>query len=165
MINFTHIRNTIIKKENLYFLILILVIFYLDRHSKNIIMSNYSDNQFFINDYLNLNLVWNTGIGFGLFSFQANWIYHFIIFIIYIIIIYLFYLTITSKVLQKISLTIIIGGALGNLYDRMFFFAVPDFIDLHYKNFHWFTFNVADIFITVGILLYLTLEFLNKNEN
>ena len=128
-------------------------------------MSNYSDNQFFINDYLNLNLVWNTGIGFGLFSFQANWIYHFIIFIIYIIIIYLFYLTITSKVLQKISLTIIIGGALGNLYDRMFFFAVPDFIDLHYKNFHWFTFNVADIFITVGILLYLTLEFFNKNEN
>ena len=165
MINFTHIRNTIIKKENLYFLILILVIFYLDRHSKNVIMSNYSDNQFFINDYLNLNLVWNTGIGFGLFSFQANWSYHFITFIICIIIIYLFYLTITSKVLQKISLTIIIGGALGNLYDRMFFFAVPDFIDLHYKNFHWFTFNVADIFITVGILLYLTLECFNKNEN
>mgnify|MGYP001322197740 FL=1 len=69
-----------------------------------------------------------------------------------------------SEILQKISLTIILGGAVGNLYDRIVFFAVPDFIDLHYKNFHWFTFNVADIFITFGILLYLTLELLNKNE-
>ena len=119
MINFTHIRNTIIKKENLYFLILILVIFYLDRHSKNIIRGNYSDNQFFINDYLNLNLVWNTGIGFGLFSFQANWIYHFITFIIYnnnLFILFNNYV----KSITKISLTIIIGGALGNFMMDVF---------------------------------------------
>tara|TARA_X000001036_G_C20046373_1_gene549029 strand:- start:218 stop:442 length:225 start_codon:yes stop_codon:yes gene_type:complete len=65
---------------------------------------------------------------------------------------------------EKIIFSIIIGGALGNFYDRIFLNAVPDFIDLHYKNFHWFTFNIADIFITLGIIGFLMREFLTTNS-
>ena len=64
-----------------------------------------------------------------------------------------------SKTSEKIIFSIIIGGAIGNLYDRLTYNAVPDFIDLHYNNFHWFTFNVADIFITIGILIFMIKSF------
>ncbi len=157
-------ENKINFKYTSSLILIFLFVFFLDRITKVKVLNLSHENEIFINNYLNLNLVWNTGIGFGLFSFNANFIYHTITFIIASVIVYLFYLTMKSEILQKISLTIILGGAVGNLYDRIVFFAVPDFIDLHYKNFHWFTFNVADIFITFGILLYLTLELLNKNE-
>ena len=97
--------------------------------------------------------MWNTGIGFGLLSSNSNIIYNSISFIIALVIFFLIYLILKSKMVDKILFSIVLGGALGNFYDRLIFFAVPDFIDLHYQNFHWFTFNIADIFITVGILM------------
>ncbi len=111
------------------------------------------DSRIYINDFMNIDLVWNTGIGFGLLSSNSNLIYNAISFIIFLVIIFLIYLIFKSKIVDKILFSIVLGGALGNFYDRLIFFAVPDFIDLHYQNFHWFTFNIADIFITVGILM------------
>ena len=155
MINLREIKEKIIKKENFYFLIIVLFIFSLDRYTKIVIINNFSENSFYINDFINFDLVWNTGIGFGLFQSSSILLYNSISLLIAFVILFLIYLSINSDKLDKISFSLIIGGATGNFYDRMIFKAVPDFIDLHYENFHWFTFNVADIFITVGIILYL----------
>ncbi len=142
------------KKNNLICFFLILFLFFLDRISKNkIINMSEIDSRIYINDFMNIDLVWNTGIGFGLLSSNSNLIYNAISFIIFLVIIFLIYLIFKSKIVDKILFSIVLGGALGNFYDRLIFFAVPDFIDLHYQNFHWFTFNIADIFITVGILM------------
>ena len=155
----------IINKENLNSFILILSIFFIDRVSKIIILNKFSEYSYFINDYLNLNLIWNTGIGFGILSSTNDLIYHLITFIISIVILFLFYLIAISKIKkEKIVFSLIIGGALGNFYDRIVFRAVPDFIDVHYKNFHWFTFNVADIFISVGIITFILIGIREKNE-
>ncbi len=113
---------------------------------------------------MNFNLVWNTGIGFGLLSFNSKYIYNSITILIGAVIIYLIYFAFKSKFIDKILFSMIIGGAIGNLYDRVIYFAVPDFVDIHYQNFHWFTFNIADIFITIGIIFLLTKDFLIKNE-
>ena len=146
----------IFNKRNLILSFLILFIFFIDRISKIFILDKFNDYSYFINDYLNFNLIWNTGIGFGIFSSTNDFIYHLITFIIGIIILFLFYLGFTSKIKrEKIIFSLIIGGALGNFYDRIIFRAVPDFIDIHYKNFHWFTFNAADIFISVGIITFI----------
>ena len=118
----------------------------------------------FINDFLNINLLWNTGVGFGLFSTNSNTFYNFISLLIFSIIVILIYMVLTSDKNDKIIFSIIIGGALGNFYDRIYYKAVPDFIDLHYNNFHWFTFNVADIFITIGIIFFLMKETLIKRK-
>ena len=163
MIFFRNIKLQILKKENIYFLILILFIFVLDRFSKNSILNNFSENQFFINDYINLNLIWNTGIGFGILSTDTILIYNFITILIGLVIIYLTYIQLFSDKLNKIIFCFIIGGALGNFYDRLIFQAVPDFIDLHYKEFHWFTFNVADIFISFGIIAFIIRSYFVKN--
>ena len=137
--------------------------FVLDRYSKAEIIKNLNDKSLYINDYLNLDLTWNTGVGFGLFSSNSNLIYNLTSLLIVIVIILLIYFLIGSDKYEKIIYSIIIGGALGNFYDRMLFKAVPDFIDLHYKNFHWFTFNLADIFITCGIIAFLLRGFYIKN--
>ena len=108
--------------------------------------------------------MWNTGIAFGLLSFNASYMYNSISAIIALVILFLIYLMFKSKFIDKILLSMIIGGALGNLYDRITLFAVPDFIDLHYLNFHWFTFNIADIFITVGVITLIIKDLFNKNE-
>jgi len=108
--------------------------------------------------------VWNTGIGFGLFSSNSDIIYSLTSLLIAVVIMCLIYFLIASEKLEKIIYSIIIGGALGNFYDRMFFKSVPDFIDLHYKNFHWFTFNLADIFITIGIVAFLFKEIFKTNQ-
>tara|TARA_Y100001958_G_C20748724_1_gene234102 strand:+ start:134 stop:514 length:381 start_codon:yes stop_codon:yes gene_type:complete len=126
-------------------------------------LNNFNENIYFLNDYINLDLVWNTGIGFGLLSSNSNLIYNLTSLLIVIVIIFLIYFLIGSDKYEKIIYSIIIGGALGNFYDRMLFKAVPDFIDLHYKNFHWFTFNLADIFITCGIIAFLLRGFYIKN--
>ena len=118
-------------------------------------MSNFSESSFYINQFLNLDLTWNTGIGFGLLSFDSNIYYNSISILIALIIFFLIYLSLISDIYEKIIFSLIIGGAFGNLYDRLTFRAVPDFIDLHYGQFHWFTFNVADIFITLGIIAYI----------
>ena len=163
MINPKEIKNKIITKNNLYCLCVILLIFFLDRYTKLFILNNFTENTYYLNDYINLDLVWNTGIGFGLMSFDNQIFYNLISAIIALVIIFLLFYAIKSKRLEKFSFSIIIGGALGNFYDRISYNAVPDFIDIHYKNFHWFTFNFADIFITMGIIIYL-FSGLNKKE-
>ena len=116
-------------------------IFILDRLSKNQIIYNYNENLIFINEYLNFDLIWNTGIGFGLFSSNSEVFYNFVTLLIGSVILVLTYISLNLDKLDKI-ICLIIGGAIGNFYDRLKFKAVPDFIDLHYNSFHWFTFNV-----------------------
>ena len=153
----------IFTKENFVSILIIFIIFFIDFFSKNYVLSNFSKNTFYINKFINFDLTWNTGIGFGLFSSESNLIYNSISVLITLVILFLIYLAIKSDNFDKINLSIIIGGALGNFYNRIFYKAVPDFIDLHYNNFHWFTFNIADIFITIGIILFILKSFFEKN--
>ena len=164
MINPKEIKNKIITKNNLYCLCVISIIFFLDRYTKLFIINNFTENTYYLNNYINLDLVWNTGIGFGLFSSNSDIIYNLTSLLIIIVIICLIYFLIYSEKYEKIIYSIIVGGALGNFYDRIFFKAVPDFIDLHYKNFHWFTFNLDDIFITLGIIAFLFKEIFKANQ-
>ena len=151
--------------ENLICLLIITVIFSFDRLSKiKMIELLIDNNSLFINDFINLDLVWNTGIGFGLFSSDSNLVYNSITGIICVVIMFLIYLILQSKIIDKVLFSLILGGALGNVYDRLTYYAVPDFIDIHFKNFHWFTFNIADIFITVGILVFITKDLILKDE-
>ena len=143
----------------------ILALFFFDRITKVYfinLQNEGTDVDFYINTYLNFYLVWNTGIGFGLASMDANIYYHILTSIILIINILLIFFLVKSKGYYVYFLTLIIGGSLGNLYDRIYFYAVPDFIDLHIGNFHWFIFNVADIFITVGIISLMFTEIFKK---
>ena len=151
----------IFNKNNLFIAFFILVIFFVDRLTKikviNLLLSN--NESIYINDYLNLDLVWNTGIGFGLFNLEAGFLYHSISMLIFIVILVLIFLTIKSPlVIDKFLYSMILGGALGNFYDRAIYFAVPDFIDIHFNDYHWFTFNFADIFISLGIMLIIFKE-------
>ncbi len=153
------------KKENIYFLSFILIIFFLDRYSKNLILSLLENEKYlFINNYLNLNLVFNTGIGFGFLSLNAGIYYNILSILIFSIILVLIYLMFKSKTSEKIFFSFIIGGAIGNLYDRIIYKAVPDFIDFHVNDFHWFTFNFADIFISLGIIFMILNELVYKNN-
>ena len=165
MIDIKEIKNNILKKENCYLLAIILLIFGLDRYSKIEIINNFSDTSVYLNDFLNFDLIWNTGIGFGLLKSNTALFYNLISTLIGLVVIILFFLALRSKSFDKIIYSIIIGGALGNFYDRVFYNAVPDFIDIHYKNFHWFTFNIADIFITVGIIALIIYDFFKINKN
>lgn len=165
LINFKEIKKDIRKKENIYCLTLIIIVFLLDRISKLKIINEYNESKSFVNDYINLDLVWNTGIGFGLLSDNTPFFYDAITILIGFIILFIFYILIRSKILDKVIISFIIGGALGNFYDRIVYKAVPDFIDIHYNNFHWFIFNFADLFITFGIVGYIVKDFFYKNEN
>ena len=149
-------------KENIYYLLLIIIIFLLDRFSKIKIVSNFSDVTYYVNDYINLDLIWNIGIGFGFLSTESNLFYNFVTIIIGLVILYLIYVFTISKNIDKFIFSFILGGAFGNIYDRLIYKAVPDFIDIHYNNFHWFTFNVADIFITMGIIIFFIRGFFIK---
>ena len=153
-----------IKKFDIYSFIIISLAFGLDRLSKIYVINFIEKNQseLFINDFLNITLNWNRGIAFGLLSFNASIVYHLISILILTIIVYLIYLMVKSDSLGKILFAFIIGGAAGNLFDRFTYFAVPDFIDFHINSFHWFTFNVADIFISLGITLMILKELLFK---
>jgi len=162
LIDLKEIKNKILQKENFYFLAIILFIFGIDRYSKIEIINNFSDTSVYLNDFLNFDLIWNTGIGFGLLKSNTAIFYNLISTLIGLVVLILFVLALRSKSFDKIIYSIIIGGALGNFYDRVFYNAVPDFIDIHYRNFHWFTFNIADIFITIGIILYLLIALLKK---
>ncbi len=160
-------RNLSFKKIIIYFLILI-TIFFLDRVSKLYILNIFEKENvvdIYVNNFLNIILVWNSGIGFGLLSFHKSEIYNFITILIVLINIVILYLAIKSNNLKGYLFIIILGGSLGNLFDRIYYSAVPDFIDLNYNNFHWFVFNVADIFITLGIMCLILVElFFNKHE-
>ena len=150
--------------------IFLIFCFALDRFSKIYIL-NILDNQgqvdFYINQYLNIYLVWNTGIGFGLFSSQNNIFYNLFTSIIVIINFVILYFAFIETKIKSFFLMIILGGSLGNLFDRIYYRAVPDFIDLNYAGYHWFIFNLADIFITIGIICLILSEFIfykKKNE-
>ena len=158
-------QKKIFSKEVIISIILIIFIFILDRVTKIFIINHQTNNQnIFVNDYLNFELIWNTGIGFGLLSQNANMYYHLISLLILSVIIFLIYLMIKAEYLEKILFSLILGGALGNFYDRIIYYAVPDFIDFHINDFHWFTFNIADIFITLGIILILIRDIIFKKK-
>ena len=165
---FKMLQNKIkIQKTDIYSFVFISLIFALDRFSKAYVIEliQLKGREIHLNDFLNLTLNWNTGIAFGLLSSNANLWYHSISALILLIIVYLIYLMVTSDKSGKIIISLIIGGALGNFYDRTNYFAVPDFIDFHIENFHWFTFNVADIFISIGIIMMLFKEIIFKKKN
>ena len=154
------------KKFFLYFL-LIIIIFFIDRISKLYVINlanTTSSIDIQINNFLNIILIWNKGIGFGLFSFDNNKVYNFITFLILTINLLIIYLIIKSDKIRSLFYVIILGGSLGNLFDRFYYTAVPDFIDLNYKGFHWFIFNIADVFITLGVILMIILEFADINK-
>ena len=157
-----------ILKKNYYFEILILfLIFILDRFSKIYVIylsekNNYS--QIFSSKFLDIHLIWNEGIAFGLLSFSETFFYNLISTIIAIIILILFLMIIRSKGLKKLLLISILGGAIGNFYDRMVYKAVPDFIDFHINDFHWFIFNIADIFISIGVFFMILYEIIDNNS-
>ena len=145
------------------------LIYFLDRLSKIYVIQldkNNLGSDIFNSTYLNIVLIWNKGIAFGLLSFNESYLYNIISSIIVIIIIVLVIMSLKNQGFRRYSLLMIVGGALGNLHDRIFFNAVPDFIDFHIGNFHWFIFNVSDIFITLGVIGMIFFELLNKeNEN
>lgn len=146
--------------------IIVLLIFFFDRISKIFVINlnnKLLGSEIFSSKFLNISLIWNKGIAFGLFSFSEKLIYNSLTIVILIIILIIIFMTIKSEGLKKYSLLMILGGAFGNIFDRIFYKAVPDFIDFHYENFHWFIFNVADIFITLGVIFMILLEFSNKN--
>ena len=154
--------QTILNKNLLINFLLVFSIFLFDRISKIYII--YLDNKFLGNEifsskFLNITLIWNEGIAFGFFSFGDKTLYNFLTILIFAIILLIIFMIINSEGLKKYSLLMILGGALGNFFDRTFYKAVPDFIDFHIENFHWFIFNIADIFITFGVILMILLEF------
>jgi len=156
-----------IKKFFIY-LGIVLVIFFLDRISKIYILNIAESRgmvEINVNFFLNFILVWNTGIGFGLLSFEHSTIYNFITVLIIIINLLIIYLIFKSYDLRAYFFILILGGSLGNLFDRVYYSAVPDFIDLNYKGYHWFIFNVADIFITLGIICLIFVELLNYKKD
>ena len=160
--------NNIIKNFLINFFI-VLSIFCVDRFSKIYVIDFYETNygsDLYNSKFLNISLIWNEGIAFGLFSFSDKFFYHILSFLIGIVILIILVILNKSEGLKKYSLLMILGGALGNFYDRIFFEAVPDFIDLHIENFHWFIFNVSDIFISLGVILMIILEIIsNKKES
>ena len=147
---------------------IVALIYFLDRLSKIYVIQldkNNLGSDIFNSAYLNIVLIWNKGIAFGLLSFSESYLYNIISLIIAIIIIVLVIMSLKSQGFTRYSLLMIIGGALGNLHDRIFFNAVPDFIDFHVGNFHWFIINVSDIFITLGVISMIILELINKDKH
>ena len=162
--------SKILLKKTIVYSMIVLFIFLADRISKLYILSileNLGYVDIDINSYINFILVWNSGIGFGLLSFDQSSIYNLITILIIFINLFIVYLIIKSKDYKVYFFLVILGGSLGNLFDRIYYSAVPDFIDISYNGYHWFIFNVADIFISLGIFCLIFVEFLNykkKNE-
>ena len=160
-----------VKKLNKNFFLnflIVLFIFLIDRISKLYVIHKDKLNfnsEIYSSKFLNIHLIWNEGIAFGLFSFNEDYLYNFLTFLILMVIIFIIFMIWKSDLLRKYALLLVLGGALGNFFDRLFYKAVPDFIDFHVGNFHWFIFNVADIFITFGIFFMIIIELTSKNKN
>ena len=157
----------ILRKSFIVSSLLIFSIFLLDRLSKIYVI--YLDKKFLGSEllsskFLDIRLIWNEGIAFGLLSFNETIFYNALTFLILIIILIIFFMLSKSNGIKKFSLMMILGGAIGNVYDRIFYGAVPDFIDFHIGNFHWFIFNVADIFISLGVIFMILIEFTDTNK-
>ncbi len=160
-------KNETLKKI-LISIVVIFFVFFLDRITKIIILNIAEEAEkvdIYVNSFLNLYLVWNKGIGFGLLSFDEDYIYNIITILIILINLIIVYLICLEKGQKTYFLLAILGGSLGNLFDRIYYNAVPDFIDLNYKGFHWFIFNVADIFITLGIMYLILSELINYKKS
>jgi len=155
-------------KANYFYFIFLVLIFLADRGSKIIILNIFENSEFAsikINSFLNFSLVLNNGIAFGLFSLEKNFYYNILTSIIILIAIFIIFLGYRApNLIEKLSYLMIAGGASGNIFDRLYYSSVVDFIDITINNFHWFIFNVADIFITLGIVILLIREFLNKKH-
>ena len=155
-------------KKNLLYLVLVAFVFALDRLTKFLIIK-YSEPlgelNISVTSFMNFNLIWNDGIAFGLLSFEDRFFYNIISIIIALITLIIIWLAIKSQGIEKISFLMIVGGSSGNLFDRIYYSSVPDFIDININNFHWFIFNVADIFITIGVFLLIILEFVKKKTS
>ena len=160
---------TILSKNFFINSSLILITFFLDRISKIYVINldkKFLESEIFSSKYLNISLIWNEGIAFGLLSFDQNGLYNILTFLIILIVFFIFIMILKSSGFKKYALLMILGGAFGNIFDRIIYRAVPDFIDFHIGDFHWFIFNVADIFISVGILCLIFVELLfNKKKN
>ena len=159
--------NKLFSKKIILYFVIVLFIFLADRISKLYILSileNVGNVNININSYINFILVWNSGIGFGLLSFDKSEIYNLITIIIIFINIIIIYLIYKSKDIRVYFFLIILGGSLGNLFDRIYYSSVLDFIDISYKGYHWFIFNVADIFISLGIFCLIFVELLNYKK-
>ena len=159
--------NTVLKK-NITSLIIVFIVFLSDRISKYIILKlsqPLGELNISVTSFLNFHLIWNNGIAFGLFSFEQDFYYNLFTLLIITITSIIIWLSFKAEGLEKISYLMIIGGSLGNIFDRIFYSSVPDFIDISINNFHWFIFNVADIFITIGVILLIILEFFKKNTS
>ena len=157
-----------LKKKIVFYFLTTILIFILDRISKIYILNiaeKYGEVEIYINQFINIILVWNSGIGFGLLSFEKQFAYNLITLIIVFVNFVILYLGLKSNNLKGLIFFVILGGSLGNLFDRFYYSAVPDFIDLNYNGFHWFIFNVADIFISIGVVCLIFVElFFNKEE-
>ena len=159
--------NTVLKK-NITSLIIVFIVFLSDRISKYIILKlsqPLGELNISVTSFLNFHLIWNNGIAFGLFSFEQDFYYNLFTLLIITITSIIIWLSFKAEGLEKISYLMIIGGSLGNIFDRIFYSSVPDFIDISINNFHWFIFNVADIFITIGVILLIILEFFKKKKS
>ena len=154
-------------KKHLVDFSIIIFIFLIDRVSKLLIINSpetYEQYGISVTSFLNFNLIWNEGIAFGLFSFDDKLYYNFLTIFIILVTIIIIWLMYKSKGFERFSFMMIVGGSLGNIYDRVFYSAVPDFIDIHVNNFHWFIFNVADIFITLGIMCLISIEIFSNKQ-
>ena len=161
------VNNYMVKKKNLINFLIVFLIFILDRLSKYIVLEKSNNSGILdisLNSFLNINLVWNNGIAFGLLSFNQNIFYHSITLIIILITLLIIWFAHKSSGLEKISFLMITGGSLGNIFDRLYYTAVVDFIDLHINNIHWFIFNIADIFISLGVIILITIEFFGRKK-
>ena len=146
---------------------IVALIYFLDRLTKIFVIQldkNSFGSEIFSSAYLNIVLIWNKGIAFGLFSFDESHLYNILTLLISIIVVILVIMSLKSEGFKRYSFIMIVGGTIGNLHDRFFYNGVPDFIDFHIGNFHWFIFNVADIFITVGVISVIIFELINDNK-
>ena len=147
--------------------IFILILFFIDRVSKFLIIrfnNEIEEANIILAPFLNLNLVWNEGIAFGLLSFDDDLSYRLVTLFISIVILILFFMLYKAEKLNRVALIMVIGGATGNFFDRIYYSAVPDFVEIYYKSFHWFIFNVADIFITLGVFCLIYVELITKDK-
>ena len=155
-------------KKNIWNLIFILSIFVADRLSKILIINSaetFGELDIFVTSFLNFNLIWNDGIAFGLFSFEKKIYYNFLTILIIMITLIIFWMITKTKKSEKLAFMMIFGGSMGNIFDRLYYSSVPDFIDIHFNNFHWFIFNVADIFISLGVIILICSEFKKKTHD
>jgi signal peptidase II len=142
-----------------------ILIFFIDRASKQYILKlSDIDNitNLEVTSFLNLNLIFNKGIAFGVFAVEDSFYYNLITIIIIIISLAVLIMALKTNGAEKYCFSMIFGGAIGNIYDRLYYSAVVDFIDVHINNIHWFIFNFADTFITIGVILLIILEIFKK---